>query len=80
MGISPWGFESLYSYMSQRKYNKEELKEKNLLVSNGCVGSSPTGGTIVPIAQLVLEHKIFNLGVLGSNPNGNTKYSHSSIG
>ena len=27
MGISPWGFESLYSYMSQRKYNKEELEE-----------------------------------------------------
>lgn len=38
------------------------------MTSNGCVGSSPTGGTIVPIAQLVLEHRIFNLGVLGSSP------------
>ena len=27
MDISPWGFESLYSHMSQRKYNKEELEE-----------------------------------------------------
>lgn len=44
------------------------------------MGASPTGGTTVPIAQLVLEHKIFNLGVLGSNPNGNTKYSLSSVG
>ena len=44
------------------------------------MGSSPTGGTNVSIAQLVLEHKIFNLGVLGSNPNGNTKYSLSSVG
>ena len=44
------------------------------------MGASPTGDTIVPIAQLVLEHKIFNLGVLGSNPNGNTKYSLSSVG